>query len=148
MSVPEGSHGEHGRGALDRHDPRLGVDVVFGLPDDGINGIMEALRQRQDRIRFVQVRHEEAAAFMACAFAGAALVGARPIVAAILGYLAAVNVLVGAFNLVPGFPLDGGRVLRAILWRTKGNLQWATRIASRAGSTFGLVLIGLGVVGD
>jgi pyruvate dehydrogenase (quinone)/pyruvate oxidase len=46
-----------------------GVDVVFGMPGDGINGIMEALRTRQDRIRFVQVRHEEAAAFMACAHA-------------------------------------------------------------------------------
>ena len=46
-----------------------GVDVVFGLPGDGINGIMEALRIRQDRIRFIQVRHEESAAFMACAYA-------------------------------------------------------------------------------
>jgi pyruvate dehydrogenase (quinone) len=46
-----------------------GTEVVFGLPGDGINGIMEALRTRQDRIRFVQVRHEEAAAFMACAYA-------------------------------------------------------------------------------
>jgi pyruvate dehydrogenase (quinone) len=46
-----------------------GVDVVFGLPGDGINGIMEALRTHQDRVRFVQVRHEEAAAFMACAYA-------------------------------------------------------------------------------
>jgi pyruvate dehydrogenase (quinone) len=46
-----------------------GVDVVFGLPGDGINGIMEALRRRQDRIRFIQVRHEESAAFMACAYA-------------------------------------------------------------------------------
>ncbi len=46
-----------------------GVSVVFGLPGDGNNGIMEALRQRQDRVRFVQVRHEEAAAFMACAYA-------------------------------------------------------------------------------
>jgi pyruvate dehydrogenase (quinone)/pyruvate oxidase len=46
-----------------------GVDVVFGLPGDGINGIMEALRTRQDRIRFIQVRHEEAAAFMACGYA-------------------------------------------------------------------------------
>jgi len=46
-----------------------GVDTVFGLPGDGINGIMEALRQRQDRIRFVQVRHEESAAFMACGYA-------------------------------------------------------------------------------
>src|SRR2546423_14763326 len=46
-----------------------GVDVIFGLPGDGINGIMEALRKRADKIRFVQVRHEEAAAFMACAYA-------------------------------------------------------------------------------
>src|SRR5437588_9914654 len=46
-----------------------GVDVVFGLPGDGINGIMEALRKRSDKIRFVQVRHEEAAAFMACGYA-------------------------------------------------------------------------------
>lgn len=45
------------------------VDVIFGLPGDGINGIMESLRQRQDEIRFIQVRHEEAAAFMACAYA-------------------------------------------------------------------------------
>src|SRR5437763_2215815 len=46
-----------------------GVDTVFGLPGDGINGIMEALRTRQDQVRFIQVRHEEAAAFMACAYA-------------------------------------------------------------------------------
>lgn len=46
-----------------------GVDVVFGLPGDGINGLMESLRTRQDRIRFVQVRHEESAAFMACGYA-------------------------------------------------------------------------------
>src|SRR5438046_5646656 len=45
------------------------VRVVFGLPGDGINGIMEALRVRQDRISFVQVRHEESAAFMACGYA-------------------------------------------------------------------------------
>src|SRR6184192_4385964 len=46
-----------------------GVEVIFGLPGDGINGIMEALRKRQDEIRFIQVRHEESAAFMACAYA-------------------------------------------------------------------------------
>jgi pyruvate dehydrogenase (quinone)/pyruvate oxidase len=46
-----------------------GVTVIFGLPGDGINGIMESLRQREDAIRFVQVRHEESAAFMACAYA-------------------------------------------------------------------------------
>lgn len=46
-----------------------GVEVIFGLPGDGINGIMEALRTREEQIRFVHVRHEEAAAFMACAYA-------------------------------------------------------------------------------
>ena len=46
-----------------------GVDTVFGLPGDGINGIMEALRVRQHKVRFIQVRHEESAAFMACGYA-------------------------------------------------------------------------------
>src|SRR5438046_5040293 len=46
-----------------------GVRVIFGLPGDGINGIMEALRVRQEKVRFIQVRHEESAAFMACAYA-------------------------------------------------------------------------------
>ena len=43
-----------------------GVDTIFGLPGDGINGIFEALRTHQDKIKFIQVRHEEAAAFAAC----------------------------------------------------------------------------------
>src|SRR5438477_1830734 len=46
-----------------------GVDTVFGIPGDGINGIIEAFRKRQDRIRFVQVRHEESAALAACGYA-------------------------------------------------------------------------------
>src|SRR5438309_2697823 len=46
-----------------------GVELIFGLPGDGINGVMEALRKRKDEIRFIQVRHEESAAFMACAYA-------------------------------------------------------------------------------
>ncbi|HEX6605213.1 MAG TPA: thiamine pyrophosphate-dependent enzyme [Sphingomicrobium sp.] len=46
-----------------------GVEVLFGIPGDGINGVFEALRKRQDRIRFIQVRHEETAAFAACAYA-------------------------------------------------------------------------------
>ena len=45
------------------------VNVIFGLPGDGINGFMEALRQRQNKIRFVPVRHEKSGAFMACAYA-------------------------------------------------------------------------------
>ena len=46
-----------------------GVDTIFGLPGDGINGIMEALRRNQERIQFILVHHEEAAAFMATAYA-------------------------------------------------------------------------------
>src|SRR5947209_468063 len=45
------------------------VDTVFGIPGDGINGVMEALRQNQEKIRFIQTRHEESAAFIACAYA-------------------------------------------------------------------------------
>ena len=48
---------------------KWGVDTVFGLPGDGINGFMEALRTHRERIRFIQVRHEEGAAFMACGYA-------------------------------------------------------------------------------
>src|ERR671932_1480146 len=46
-----------------------GVDTIFGLPGDGVNGIFEALRTHQDQLRFIQVRHEEAAAFAACGYA-------------------------------------------------------------------------------
>jgi len=61
-------------------------------------------------------------------------------------YLAFINGVVAIFNLVPAFPLDGGRVLRAALWHVKGDLPWATRIAARSGEFFGLGLIFLGVL--
>lgn len=61
-------------------------------------------------------------------------------------YLAQINVILGIFNLVPGYPLDGGRVLRSIVWKATGNLKRATFIASTAGRVFGFLLIALGVV--
>jgi len=64
----------------------------------------------------------------------------------VLEYLAWLNIILAAFNLVPAFPLDGGRVLRSILWAARGNLRWATRVASRLGSAFGLFLMVVGVV--
>ncbi|HEX9733406.1 MAG TPA: site-2 protease family protein [Thermoanaerobaculia bacterium] len=73
--------------------------------------------------------------------------GAWPLaVEAVIGYLGLVNALLVAFNIVPAFPLDGGRVLRSILWHWKDNLRWATRVTSAIGSAFGVGLIVLGVV--
>ncbi len=67
-------------------------------------------------------------------------------VTGVLGYLAFINWILAGFNLLPAFPLDGGRVLRSILWKWKNNIGWATRISSRIGTLFGFVLIAMGVV--
>ena len=79
--------------------------------------------------------------------------GAWPTMAVgILWYLYWINWILAAFNLVPAFPLDGGRILRSVLWHWKGNLWSATRIASYIGSGFGVLLMAFGVyrllVGD
>jgi Zn-dependent protease len=66
-------------------------------------------------------------------------------VSGVLGYLALINWALAAFNLIPAFPLDGGRLLRAALWHYKQDLRRATRLSSRIGSGFGLVVIFLGV---
>lgn len=63
---------------------------------------------------------------------------------AVLAYLGVVNLFVGTFNLVPGFPLDGGRLLRSALWAWRGDLVAATRIASRAGTVVAFGLMGWG----
>jgi Zn-dependent protease len=84
-----------------------------------------------------------------CSFIVASIIAALgvPGFAAVFSYLAWINVMLGLFNLVPAFPLDGGRVLRAALWAKKGDIVAATRIASWFGSAFGFFLILLGVWG-
>jgi Zn-dependent protease/CBS domain-containing protein len=73
------------------------------------------------------------------------VMGNGPIQAmAIVGYLAWINWLLAAFNLIPAFPLDGGRVLRAALWHWMGDLTQATRIAARIGTGFGILLMAFG----
>jgi Zn-dependent protease len=61
--------------------------------------------------------------------------------AAVLGYVSGVNLSLGLFNLLPGFPLDGGRVLRAVLWWRSRNLEWATRWASRTARAMALAFV-------
>ena len=67
-------------------------------------------------------------------------------VTAVLGYLAFINALVLVFNLIPGFPLDGGRIARAIAWKRTGDRNRATRFAARLGRVFAYLMIGAGVL--
>ncbi len=67
------------------------------------------------------------------------------IVTGVFAYLALINIVLAVFNMIPAFPLDGGRVLRSILWGWKKNIRWATRVSSRLGSVFGILLIAMGV---
>jgi Zn-dependent protease/predicted transcriptional regulator len=79
-------------------------------------------------------------------FAAVALGGAAPRpMLGVLGYLGYINWLLALFNLVPAFPLDGGRMLRAALWGWKKDLRWATELAAGAGAVFGIALILWGV---
>jgi Zn-dependent protease/CBS domain-containing protein len=79
-------------------------------------------------------------------YLAASVAGLPPPVAAICGLLGVLNATLALFNLAPAFPLDGGRMLRAVLWGWSGNLRRATRIASATGSGFGLLLVGLGLL--
>jgi len=67
-------------------------------------------------------------------------------VEAILLYLAGINLVLALFNLIPAFPLDGGRLLRAALWQRQKSMRRATRITSRIGQAFGLILVGVGLI--
>lgn len=72
--------------------------------------------------------------------------GTTPITV-VLSYLAAINLVLALFNLVPAFPLDGGRVLRAYLWNKSGDRLKATETAAKSGATFAYILMALGVLG-
>jgi Zn-dependent protease/CBS domain-containing protein len=81
---------------------------------------------------------------------GAVLVGVdvfvdQPQLGALIGWLGFVNIALGIFNLIPGFPMDGGRVLRALIWKLRGDRLTATRNAAVVGRLLAYALVGLGV---
>ncbi|CAG0954208.1 Putative zinc metalloprotease Rip3 [Myxococcaceae bacterium] len=76
----------------------------------------------------------------------AGLGGSDAPLGSMLGWLAWINFIIAVFNLLPGFPLDGGRVLRAFLWARSGNFQRATRVAANVGQWIAYGFIGLGVL--
>jgi Zn-dependent protease len=75
-----------------------------------------------------------------------ALVGDLPeAVDGVVGYLGYINLVLLVFNLIPALPLDGGRVLRSILWQTRGDFRWATNVAAEVARVFAYLFIGLGL---
>jgi CBS domain-containing protein len=69
-----------------------------------------------------------------------------PVPAVVCGYLAWGNLVLALFNMIPAFPLDGGRVLRAALWAYRRDLLWGTRVSARIGEGFGYLLVALGIL--
>jgi Zn-dependent protease/CBS domain-containing protein len=83
--------------------------------------------------------------FAGLAAAVSAAAGPGPVLG-VLSWLAGINILLAVFNVLPGAPLDGGRLLRAALWKRRGDRQWAALTAARAGRVLGLALIGIGLL--
>lgn len=137
----------------------LGHAVVartYGIPIRGITlflfgGVAEMEEEpRSAKSEFLMAIAGPIVSVLLAALFGAAFVVTRqqPGIAAVggvMGYLAWLNGILAVFNMVPAFPLDGGRVLRAALWAARDNLRWATRISSGIGTFFGTGLIVLGV---
>jgi len=84
--------------------------------------------------------------FLALSSALPPMQGVPALVSASLSWLGSINLVLAAFNLVPAFPLDGGRVLRGVIWAWSGSFERATRIAAASGSLFAYALIALGVL--
>jgi Zn-dependent protease len=125
---------------------RLGLDIkeitlfIFG-------GMAQLTREPDDPKVELKIAIAGPLASLALAFIFKALQGivdgvaAMPVLSAVLGFLATINLVLLIFNMVPGFPLDGGRVLRALWWLKTGDIMKSTRLASRIGKGFAFFLI-------
>jgi Zn-dependent protease/predicted transcriptional regulator len=130
------------------------VAIRYGIPVSGITlhifGGVSQLTREPDRPG-AEWNMAVVGPLTSLALAGALAVLLRfidlpPSAAAVTRYLAMMNALLGAFNLLPGFPLDGGRLLRAVLWKASGDLRWATRTAGQAGVGVAAFLMGIGIL--
>lgn len=124
---------------------RLGLDIseiklfIFG-------GVAQLTKEPEDAsVEFrIAVAGPLASAILAFLFWGLGKIidpAAHPIVSAIFSYLALINVILLIFNMIPGFPLDGGRVFRALWWARTGDINEATKVASQIGKGFAIFLI-------
>ncbi|MBN2072741.1 MAG: site-2 protease family protein [Actinobacteria bacterium] len=112
-------------------------------------GGMAEIEKEPDKpvTEFVMAIAGPAASFAMAAIFGViwGISGGLPLVMEPARYLAIINIVLGVFNMLPGFPLDGGRVLRSIIWKVTGNLKKATFIASTAGRVIGFLIIAAGI---
>lgn len=129
----------------------------YGLKIDGITlflfgGVAELATEPADpgvELRVAVVGPLASLALSVVFWSGAVaagFLGLGEVIASVLVYLAVVNLVLALFNLIPAFPLDGGRVLRAVLWRSSGDLLAATRRAAAVSVAFAWALVGLGIL--
>ncbi len=128
---------------------------INGLPIEGIDlFILGGIAKLQEephspRQEFIIAIVGPLTSFVIGAVFAVLWIALRPIsspLAVVAEYVAQINILLGAFNLLPGFPMDGGRVLRAVIWLRTGSLRQATQVATSVGQFFGYALIILGLV--
>lgn len=129
---------------------RLGMDIheitlfIFG-------GVAQLTKEPEDAATELKIAIAGPAASLVLAvlfYASAAAVSQEvyPLLKSVLGYLALINFVLLAFNMIPGFPLDGGRIFRAIWWMRTGDINKATRVASNIGKGFAIFLIVMGFI--
>lgn len=129
--------------ALAKGLPVHGITLfIFG----GVSSIEMNDDEAHDEFVIAIVGPLTSLALAGLAWAASAVVPAGSFAGALVTYLVFVNVVLAVFNLVPGFPLDGGRVLRSVVWGITGDFEKATRLASSVGQFIGFALIGWGVV--
>ncbi|CAN5378459.1 site-2 protease family protein [soil metagenome] len=125
---------------------RLGLKVagitlfIFG----GATSIETDSRSARDEA-LIALAGPVASLLIGAAFLGIGALVPQPEVRAVVGWLGIINIVLGAFNLVPGYPMDGGRVLRAILWRVRGDPLTATRQAAMVGRVIGYLMVAGGI---